>query len=78
MRELTTGREIRLRTCNGRQEESLESGASVHDKKRRTEMSESTKHHLEFAYKACGLSLAAVLLVASGVGLAIQLLTAGV
>ncbi len=41
-------------------------------------MSESTKYHLEFAAKAFGLSLAAVLLIASGVGLALQLLTAGV
>lgn len=37
-------------------------------------MSESTKYHLEFATKAFGLSLAAVLLIASGVGLAILLI----
>jgi len=37
-------------------------------------MSESTKYYLEFAVKAFGLSLAAVLLIASGVGLALQLL----
>ena len=41
-------------------------------------MSESTKYYLELAVKVFGLSLAAVMIIASGVGLALQLLIAGV